>query len=65
MNPYGAFMTEPSESDHEADERLNEALASTDTARSVANVTGMSPDSAATYAAFLSGRWALGARHFR
>ncbi len=58
-------MNTPSESEREADERLDDALASRNAAFHVANVTGMSPESAATYAAFVSGRWALGARHSR
>jgi hypothetical protein len=52
-------MTEPSDTEREGDERVAEALASVDAARHVAHVTGMSADSAATYAAFHSGRWAL------
>jgi hypothetical protein len=52
-------MTEPNEGEREGDERVAEALASVDAARHVAHVTGMSPDAAATYAAFHSGRWAL------
>jgi hypothetical protein len=55
-------MTEPTERERECDEHVPEALASVDAARHVAHVTGMSPDSAATYAAFHSGRWALGSR---
>jgi hypothetical protein len=56
-------MTEPNEGEREGDEHVAEALASVDAARHVAHVTGMSPDAAATYAAFHSGRWALGSRH--
>jgi hypothetical protein len=37
-----------------------EALGSADAARHVALVTGMSAEAAKTYAAFHSGRWALG-----
>jgi hypothetical protein len=55
-------MTEPTEGQREGDERVAEALASVDAARHVAHLTGMSPDAATTYAAFVSGRWALGAR---
>ena len=55
-------MTEPDEGKREGDERVTEALAAGDAARQVANLTGMSPDAAATYAAFVSGRWALGTR---
>jgi hypothetical protein len=56
-------MTEPDEGEREGDERVAEALASGEAARHVAKLTGMSPDSAATYAAFVSGRWALTPRH--
>jgi hypothetical protein len=38
---------------------VSEALGSGDAARHVAHLTGMSADSARTYAAFHSGRWAL------
>jgi hypothetical protein len=55
-------MTEPHESERDGDERVADARASVDPARHVAHVTGMSPDAAATYAAFHSGRWAL-SRH--
>jgi hypothetical protein len=57
--PYRGTMTERSESERDGDERVADALASGDAARQVANLTGMSPDAAATYAAFVSGRWAL------
>jgi hypothetical protein len=53
-------MTEPEEGEREGDEHVAEALASGEAARHVAKLTGMSPDAAATYAAFVSGRWALG-----
>jgi len=39
---------------------VSDALGSGDAARQVANLTGMSEDAAKTYAAFHSGRWALG-----
>jgi len=55
-------MTEPDELQRQGDERVAEALASGEAARHVAKLTGMSPDAAATYAAFVSGRWAL-SRH--
>jgi hypothetical protein len=55
-------MTESEASEQERDEHVAEALASGEAARHVAKLTGMSADSAATYAAFVSGRWALGAR---
>jgi hypothetical protein len=55
-------MTEPAEAKQDEGERVAEALGSSDAARHVAHVTGMSADAAATYAAFHSGRWAL-ARH--
>jgi hypothetical protein len=56
-------MTEPDELQRQGDERVAEALASGEAARHVAKLTGMSPDAAATYAAFVSGRWALSPRH--
>ena len=59
---YGCTMTEPDELQRQGDERVAEALASGEAARHVAKLTGMSPDAAATYAAFVSGRWAL-SRH--
>jgi hypothetical protein len=52
-------MTEPTEGEREGDERVAEALASGEAARHLTKLTGMSPDAAATYAAFHSGRWAL------
>jgi hypothetical protein len=55
-------MTEPEAGEREGDEHVAEALASGEAARHVAKLTGMSPDAAATYAAFVSGRWALGSR---
>jgi hypothetical protein len=58
-------MLEPDEGEQEGDERVADALASGEAARHVANVTGMSPDAAATYAAFVSGRWALRPRPAR
>ncbi len=57
--PYGCTMTESDEREREVDERVAEALGSGEAARHVAKLTGMSPDAAATYAAFVSGRWAL------
>jgi hypothetical protein len=56
-------MTQPDEGERDGDERVAEALASGEAARHVAKLTGMSADAAATYAAFVSGRWALGSRH--
>jgi hypothetical protein len=55
-------MTEPDEGERERDEHVAEALASGEAARHLTKLTGMSPDAAATYAAFVSGRWALGSR---
>jgi hypothetical protein len=55
-------MTEPTEGERERDEHVAEALASGEAARHLTKLTGMSADAAATYAAFHSGRWALGSR---
>lgn len=55
-------MTQPDEGERASDEHVAEALGSGEAARHLAKLTGMSPDSAATYAAFVSGRWALGSR---
>ena len=55
-------MTEPDEGERKRDEHLADALASGEAARHLTKLTGMSPDAAATYAAFVSGRWALGSR---
>lgn len=55
-------MTEPTEGEQDGDARVADALASGEAARHLAKLTGMSPDAAATYAAFHSGRWALTTR---
>jgi hypothetical protein len=55
-------MTDATEAEQEGDEHVAEALASGEAARHLTKLTGMSPDAAATYAAFHSGRWALGSR---
>jgi hypothetical protein len=39
------------------DEPADDPLTSADAARQVAHLTGMTPESAKTYAAFVSGRW--------
>jgi hypothetical protein len=44
----------------DAKDPVAEALGSVDAARRVAHLTGMSPEAAATYAAFHCGRWAQG-----
>jgi hypothetical protein len=59
--PYGCTMTESDDAKRE-DERVADALASGEAARHLSKLTGMSPDAAATYAAFVSGRWALSSR---
>jgi hypothetical protein len=42
------------------DEPADDPFASADAARHVAHLTGMTPESAKTYAAFVCGRWAHG-----
>jgi hypothetical protein len=55
-------MTDAPEGKQEGDEHVAEALASGEAARHLTKLTGMSPDAAATYAAFHTGRWALGSK---
>src|SRR5262249_25139169 len=59
--PDGCTITGPDGGKGE-DERIAEALGSGEAARHLTKLTGMSPDAAATYAAFVSGRWALTSR---
>jgi hypothetical protein len=58
--PYRRYMAEAEQRDEEGTAPERDALGSADAARQVAHLTGMTPDSARTYAAFLSGRWAHG-----
>jgi hypothetical protein len=53
-------MTDATDHDEPGKDPVADALGSTDAARHVAYLTGMSKESAATYAAFHSGRWAQG-----
>jgi hypothetical protein len=53
-------MTDAMDRDDDGQDPISEALGSPDAARHVAYLTGMSKESAATYAAFHSGRWAQG-----
>ena len=53
-------MTDPSDREDQAKDPVADALGSVEAARHVAHLTGMSPEAAATYAAFRSGLWAHG-----
>jgi hypothetical protein len=53
-------MTDRMDLDETGKDPIADALGSIDAARHVALLTGMSKESAATYAAFHSGRWAQG-----
>ena len=53
-------MTDPIDAEEAGKDPVADALGSIDAARHVALLTGMPEQSAATYAAFHSGRWAQG-----
>jgi hypothetical protein len=53
-------MTDVDDHDEQRDDPVAEALGSLDAARHVAHLTGMSLEAAQAYAAFHSGRWAVG-----
>jgi hypothetical protein len=53
-------MTDAKDREDDEKEPSPEALGSGDSARHIAQVTGMSPEAATMYAAFHSGRWAQG-----
>jgi hypothetical protein len=53
-------MADAMDRDESGKDPVAEALGSSDAARHVAYLTGMSKEAAATYAAFHSGRWAQG-----
>lgn len=60
-DPYGWPMTDDAtDRDEAGEDAVPQELDGGNAARHVAHVTGMSPDAAATYAAFHSGRWAQG-----
>jgi hypothetical protein len=53
-------MSDTTDREEPGKDPVSDALGSTDAARQIAHLTGMSKESAATYAAFHSGRWAQG-----
>jgi hypothetical protein len=53
-------MTDAADRDEDETEPQPEGLGSADSARHIAQLTGMSPEAATAYAAFHSGRWAQG-----
>ena len=53
-------MTDATDRDEPGKDPVSDAFGSTDAARHLELLIGMSKDSAATYAAFHSGRWAQG-----
>ena len=53
-------MTDATDREQDGTDPPPEELGSADSARHIADVTGMSPEAASAYAAFHSGRWAQG-----